>query len=119
MASLCEYDVFDVIPSSELLLEGDVLLSQLLAVFLLNIFEGILVQDLRSLIFTLSLLKLCELDEELLVEGSLAKLSQGSFKHKSCSGMVPLVFFKVGSLHIALRHWVCVNIPFVYCSAIV
>ena len=63
--------------------------------------KGVFVQNLGSLVLPLSDLELGELDEELLVEGSLAKLSERTLEVKPGFVMAALVLLEVRRLNIA------------------
>ena len=69
--------------------------------FLRDTLKGVLVQNLCSLVLPLSDLELGKLDEELLVEGSLAKLSERTLKVKPGFVVAALMLFEVCRLNIA------------------
>lgn len=69
--------------------------------FLRDALKGIFVQNLGSFVLSLSYLELGELDKELLVEGSLAKLCERSLEVESGFVMAALVLFEVRCLNIA------------------
>ena len=69
--------------------------------FLGDLVKCVLKEDLGTVVLSLSDLELGELDEELLVERSLAEFSQSTLIHKTCFGMLSLVFFEIGGFDIA------------------
>lgn len=86
--------------------------------FLRDALKGIFVQNLGSFVLSLSYLELGELDEELLVEGSLAKLSERSLEVKPGFVVAALVLFKVCRLNIAGWQRICIDEAFQNTSAL-
>ena len=109
MPSCRQYNVFDFIPRPKLLLECYKLVCKCSAVLLRNILECILKEDLGTIIFPLSNLKLRELDEEFFIESSSTQFSEASFEKEACICVIPLMLFKVGSLDKGCSHWICVD----------
>ena len=75
MASRGQHNIFDFVPRSELLLKCDKLVCECATVLFRNAFKSILEQNLGTVVFSLPNLELCELYEELLVEGALTEFS--------------------------------------------
>ncbi len=99
--SLHEHGLLHLLPRAVLLLEFEILLIQSLRFLLGDVVERILVKDLRSFKFFESQLELGELDEEVLVEGLVAQLGQGSLVEKPrlvavAMGLLELGRFDVG-----------------------
>jgi hypothetical protein len=80
-------------------------------VLLWDVFQGILVQDLGTVILALPYLELREVDEELLVKGSFAQLGKRPFEVEATVSVVSLVLFEVGCFNIASCNRVDVDEP--------
>ena len=101
MSTLCKHNIFDFFLRAELFLESDKLVRQSAALLLRDTLKGVFVQNLGSFVLSLSYFELGELDEELLVEGSLAKLSERTLEIESSFVVAALVLFEVRRLNIA------------------
>ena len=93
-ASFGDDDVFDGCSIAKLLLVNRVLFVQFGAEFFGNVFEGVLVDDARSLVLLLVLLELGEGDEELLVHPVFAVKLDGAFVDRATGNDVMILLLE-------------------------